>query len=413
MNAADREGGDEAARTVEWICSFAERKPGTDAERRLGEALAGRLRAGGRSAAVESTYVHPQWPAVHLLHCVLAIAGSLLATVAPVVGFGLLLVAASSLYLDLAGRWYLLRRLFFRRVSQNVVSPPLAAEPEDRVLICAHYDAPLTGAAYKPWAIAGLVRLLRLWPLATSPQSILFWSMALLVPLLGLRMAGIEGNWLSLLQLPGTVILIVSAFLLGEIGLSPPSPGANDNASGVASALRMAERLNAEPPEALNVHVLLCGAGETTREGPRAFLRRHRKELGEGRTWLIDLDSTGSGAPRYVTREIPVLSETLDPTLGDMCEALSDGSPDRRHLDPGPAGIASLAALYGHAAVALTAREGEEMLPARHHSPADEPTALDGASVEAVAELGVELVRLLDRELARPSGSRATSPAAA
>ena len=32
------------------------------------------------------------------------------------------------MYLDLNGRFYLLRRLFFRRASQNVVSP--GAEPE-------------------------------------------------------------------------------------------------------------------------------------------------------------------------------------------------------------------------------------------------------------------------------------------
>ena len=63
----------------------------------------------------------------------------------------MLLAATSSAYLDLSARWYLLRRLLFRRASQNLYAaarrgaPPTSAP---RVILCANVDAPRTGAAY-------------------------------------------------------------------------------------------------------------------------------------------------------------------------------------------------------------------------------------------------------------------------
>lgn len=386
---------------MEWLCGLGERRAGTDAERRAANGLAERLRAAGRRVEIEPTYVHPQWPAVHFLHCLVAIAGSLIAPVQPAVGFSLVLAAAVSLYLDLSGRAYLARRLFFRRASQNVVSPPLDERETDRVLICAHYDAPLTGAAYNDWALAAFERFRRLWPARTSPQAVIFWAIALLLPPLGARMAGLDDSWLSLLQLPQTLILIVAAFMLGEIGLSPPGPGANDNAAGVDAALRAAEALGSNPPEKLEVHLLLCGAGESTRQGARQFIRSHRRGLPKERTWVIDIDSPGRGDPRFVELEVPVLAQAADPTLLELCAALADGDPARAPLPLGPASTASLAGAFGYPAIALTARDGVEFVPAEHHTPADLPPQVSEAGVAAVAELATELVRLLDRDLGR------------
>ena len=66
--------------------------------------------------------MHPQYGLVHGFHCLLGFAGSLVAIEIPALGFGLVLLAATSMYLDLNYRLYLVRSLFFRRASQNVVS---------------------------------------------------------------------------------------------------------------------------------------------------------------------------------------------------------------------------------------------------------------------------------------------------
>ena len=108
---------------IRELCSFEGRRAGTDAERRAANRVAERLRELGRPAEIEPTAVHPQYGYVHAAHCLLGVAGSLVAVEVPALGFALVLLAATSLYLDLEYRFYLVRRLFFRRASQNVVSP--------------------------------------------------------------------------------------------------------------------------------------------------------------------------------------------------------------------------------------------------------------------------------------------------
>ena len=78
---------------------------------------------------------------------------------------------------------------------------------------------------------------------------ILFWSLALLLPLLGVRMAGLDSNAIAVLQLLPTLVLLLGVFALVEIELSDVVPGANDNASGVATALSLAAELGADPPQ--------------------------------------------------------------------------------------------------------------------------------------------------------------------
>src|SRR3990170_898765 len=98
MDSADR------TELIKELCSIEKRGPGTDAERRAAKLLAGRLRKMGRKAEIEPTYVHPQFALVHALNLAVAIAGSLLAITAPAVGFAMVLLAATSTYLDLNTR---------------------------------------------------------------------------------------------------------------------------------------------------------------------------------------------------------------------------------------------------------------------------------------------------------------------
>jgi hypothetical protein len=128
----------ERMEVIRELCSFERRLAGTDAERRAANRLAERLRDSGRPVEVEPTYVHPQFGLVHAAHCLLGIVGSLVAVAVPALGFGLVLFAATSMYLDLNYRFYLLRLLFFRRASQNVVSAGKAGNPSARLVITAH-----------------------------------------------------------------------------------------------------------------------------------------------------------------------------------------------------------------------------------------------------------------------------------
>jgi hypothetical protein len=166
---------DERMDVVRELCSFEGRLAGTDAERRAANRLADRLRALGREVEVEPTYVHPQLAVVYAAHCLLALAGSLVSVAIPALGFGLVLGVATSMYLDLNARFYVLRPLFFRRASQNVVSPgPRRPGTTTRLLITAHYDAARTGRAFSPRALRLLAWAQRQLPFPFGPSRLLF-----------------------------------------------------------------------------------------------------------------------------------------------------------------------------------------------------------------------------------------------
>jgi hypothetical protein len=400
---------DAAARieVIRELCSFEGRRAGTDAERRAANWLAQRLRDGGRRTDVEPTYVHPQYGLVHALHCALGFAGSLVAILEPAAGFAMVLVAAVSMYLDLNGRFYLARRLFFRRASQNVVARGPNPKAPARVFITAHYDAARTGFAFDPKRVARASRLSRRLPFPVAPFRVLFWSLAVLLPILGLRMAGVDSNLVSLLQLIPTLILLIGVFLLGDIELSDVVPGANDNASGVATALSLAGELDAEPPDNLDVWVLLTGGEECQMEGMRAFVRSHRKSIDREASYFIVLDALGAGTVRYETGEGLAVTYDLDRRLTELCAAVADADrEDGNRFDAKPwrSGFATdalPARLAKLRATAITCLADGSILPAHYHRPDDVPKRIDRKALDRAHDFVLELVRALDRDVGR------------
>lgn len=389
------------------ICGYERRLAGTDAERRLTNALAAELEGAGMRVAVEPSWVHPQWPLVHLLHCLLAIAGSIVAAGEPVVGFALVLAAATSAYLDLSGRAHLLRRLLFRRASQNLLARRPGDDADaDRVILCANVDAPRTGAVYNRGPMRLLDGATRRLGVVAAPTRIWFWSIAVLLAPIGARMAGLDAGWLDYVQLVPTLVLVVAGFALGEIALSSASPGANANASGVAAALETVRLLDSEAPGNIAVELLLIGGGETTMEGMGAFLRAHRGDLDRGRVRFVSFESVGRGAPRYALSGGLAVSLPLDPGLAAACEAVAaagedeDGEGRAAPIRDARITAAIVARAHRYRAIAITCREPGRTLPAGHHTPGDRPQMVEDEAIAAAAALAAGAIRLLDSRAA-------------
>jgi Peptidase family M28 len=393
---------------IRELCSFEGRGPGTDAERRAANALAGRLRGMGRRAEIEPFFAHPQYAVVHLIHAVLAIAGSLLATVQPAVGFALVLFAAASTYLDLNTRLYLIRSLLFRRVSQNVVSPGNQPDAPARLILMAHYDAARTGFIFSK-ASKRIRKLPERTRLALGPFRLFFWvGLAPLLPILGARMAGLDATWLNAIQAIPTIVLIIAAFLLIDIALSEIVPGAYDNASGVAAVLSAAEDLTTDAPENLDVWVVLTGSEESFCEGSRAFVRSRRKQLDRERTYFLNVDSVSWGQVAYEVSQGPVISIPHDRHLIELCEALvtaeaADGGamPIRHPLldDALPPRVRRLPSI-----TLRTTDENGNLAP-WYHTHEDLPERVDSAALHRATDFVVALSRLVDREARRAAGT--------
>ena len=136
---------------------------------------------------------------------------------------------------------------------------------------------------------------------------------------------------------------MVGVFLLVDIELSEVVPGANDNASGVATVLSLAEELDAEPPANLDVWVLLTGGEECLQEGMRSFVRAHRAELDRETTYFVNVDTVGHGAVRFEAGAGWVVTYPLDRRLVELCAAIADRrprGPDRYQARPLVHGLA-------------------------------------------------------------------------
>jgi hypothetical protein len=390
---------------IRELCSFEGRGPGTDAERRAADMLASRLRVIGRRVEVEPFFAHPQYAVVHLIHAAMGVAGSLIATVQPAVGFALVLLAAVSTYLDLNTRLYLVRSLLFRRVSQNVVSPGNRPDAPARLILTAHYDAARTGYIFSK-ASNRIRRLPERVRLGLGPFRLFFWvGLAPLLPIIGARMAGLDATWLSALQAIPTIVLIVAAFLLVDIALSEIVPGAYDNASGVAAVLSAADELTANPPDQLDVWVVLTGSEESLCEGSRAFVRARGKQLDRDTTYFVNVDSASFGQVAYEISQGAVISLPHDRQLIELCEALAaaglaDGRgamPIRHPLldDALPPRVRRMRS------ITLRTTDPAGNLAPWYHTHDDVPERVDPAALTRATDFVVALARLIDRDAGR------------
>ena len=222
----------------------------------------------------------------------------------------------------------------FRRTSSR-------ARPDRRrkstLLLCAHIDAARTGLIYKPGRLAAIVRMGRALQIEVTPTRLIFWSLALLVPVVGIHAAGLDSTAISVIQLLPTLILLIALFALVRIEVSDVVPGANDNASGVATVLSLAEDLDARRPSNLDVWVVITGGEECLFEGMRSFLRRHRKQLDPATTWVVNVDSVGRGDVRYVTSDGLAVSFDYSSRLTQLCDAIAeaDAEGERRYRASG------------------------------------------------------------------------------
>src|SRR5215211_6862682 len=214
---------------IEALVEFEGRGPGSDAERRAAKHLVERLRAMGREAETETVDTWPKWALTYAVHAFLVIVGSVVSVIVPVIGALLVLVVVVLTFLDAIGMAFTTRKLLGRRSSQNVISR------EDN-------DAGRGGLAYHPKLQERRAAFGKLVRRGIGPMEPFFWAMLAVLVCVLVRLTGIDNMLLTVFQFIFTVLLIISLPLLLDTAFASPVPGANDNASGVATVMRLADR---------------------------------------------------------------------------------------------------------------------------------------------------------------------------
>jgi hypothetical protein len=374
---------------IEALVAHEGRAPGSDAERRAAKHLEARLRDMGRDAVLEPIEVRPSFTLTHLLHALAAVVGSVLSVSSPLPATALLLVVAASAFGDLNGGFQLARRLTPRRASQNVVSREDGGRAGALVLV-AHYDAGRAGAVFG-------------WRIADRAFEAFFWSIVVVLACSALRLAGLDATLLTAVQFVATVALIVSVPVLADIALSGIVPGANDNASGVATVLRLAERYGGDLDH-FDVWVLLTGAEEGMELGMRAWLRAHRRRLPRGRTAFVCVDQVGAGTIRYARREGYVVPSAHNQELVELCDQIAEeDADDERRYGARPytarrATDAYAARVAGFPAVSVSCLGARDVAP-HHHRASDTVENLDPDALERAFRFCSELIELIDERI--------------
>jgi peptidase M28-like protein len=388
-----------------------DRTPCSAGERQAAEWLAERLRAiDGVDVALED---EPSWgtfPPTATGLGLLGMAGAALVLASRRAEGGLLALASFAGIVDEAqnGPRILRRLVRRRRTTVNLIARAGEADadgqdaetphgrPADEIgtlVVLAHHDAPQTGVIFdqtlqrRVYELAPQVIERFKTPL---PQ----WWIGLAGPLS--TVAAATANRRGLAR-AGLLIGAVGTALIADIWRSPTVPGANDNLSGVAALVALAEMLRERPVPGMRVVLASCGAEETLQDGVRAFLARHRDELPPDRTWFVNLDTVGSPHLVMLEAEGPVWMETYaGPWLRDMVGACAEriGVALQRGFRARASTDSVIPSRAGYP-IATFVSVTDWRSPANYHLPSDIPANLDYDTVADATRLVHELVRTL------------------
>jgi hypothetical protein len=319
----------------------------------------------------------------------------LLAQILGGIGGALLALGALvSLERDASGRSPWRRRIAGGAQGANAIATVApTGERLQTVVIVAHLDAARTGLAWHPRITqSGAKRHLR--TRKVEP----------VIALQGIALAGSalaallkRGSFLRrVIGVPAALLNLLAVLANLDIARSASVPGANDNASGVAAALSLAESLSASPLRSTQVEFALVGSEESGMGGFHAFLENRAGQLDPKTTLVLGLDTLGSGTPIVAAAEGALMTHRYgedDLALADEGARLA-GQPVPQRWRIGGWTDPLLALTRGIPAISLLSI-GPGYYP-HYHDPSDLPEFVDFDCLTNCTEIAAGILRSYD-----------------
>jgi hypothetical protein len=379
---------------IEKLASI-ERGPGSDGEAEAARWLAQRLTDASAPAEIEPASYYDGYAKPVAQLSAVAAAGALLARRRRTRTLGGVIAAAAGLLIadDIANARRVFRRLGASRATQNVVAITGDESATRTLVILAHHDAAPTGAIFdqtlqhklQEWAPGLLERV---------DTSIPLWWLVLAGPALA-AFGGFRGCRGS--ARVGLVASLATVAAMADVMRSPIVPGANDNASGVAVEVALAEHLSEHPVQGLRVLLVSCGAEEVIQGGIYSFAERHFPELDADETWFLVLETVGSPILALVEGEGPVIMEDYpDRRFRDLvCDVARDlGVPLRRGLRARNSTDAVVPSHRGYPTAMLVSLDRAKAL-SNYHLMSDTAANIDYSTVTQALIVSAGVVRRL------------------
>lgn len=296
------------------------------------------------------------------------------------------------------------------RPSQSVEAiRPAAGEARRTLVITAHYDTQRASLLFAPW-FRPLVR----------PFLTLGYGAILGLPVVMLLLLVVPGlPWVRpVMRVFMALLVSTMGFLLACKFVARDLNGANDNGSGTAVALALAERMAVQRPEGLEgsipvpagteVRFLFTGCEEVGLRGMAAWMKGPGRELKPG-TVFVNLDNLGGGLLRYMTAEGMLIPFPADKKLVRLAAQVAEelrsetgrevlSAWERLHYLPTDALIPLR---KGFPAITFIGRDEKGQIP-NYHWMSDTLAALEPAHIREVEEV---LARYVGRLLEESQGA--------
>ncbi|MEM3402235.1 MAG: M28 family peptidase [Candidatus Hadarchaeales archaeon] len=176
--------------------------------------------------------------------------------------------------------WFFLDFLLPRRKSQNIVVRVGDKNAERRVALMAHIDTAPCGKRVHPSVkiIAPLLVIIFLTLLAVRH----FYGLS---------------RWEVIWLICGAAIFPLTAMIFNSGRIGKVSPGANDDAAGVATLLEVARAWKGILPQKTEALFIVTGGEEEGLKGARSLVREGTVPRD---TWILNLDGIGFGSQMYI-----------------------------------------------------------------------------------------------------------------
>jgi len=398
---------------VDYMCGFINRvcseigpRPGTsENERKAGEMVKNEYKRFCDETRDESFTCRPGgFLGILNIIPILQVASTVLYLFFPLISLILTILAVGCYLLEMGHLREFVDPLFRKRTSANIYGKIKAkGKANATVIIGAHHDSPVEFPIPIKWR-------------SKSPKfvTIIIATVALILVIYVARILGVYFdlfymNWTFLGYKIFDLLIIVPALgailtILLRYGLKSGTQtlGANDNLSGVAVTLGVAQFFSKNRPKNVDVWVISHGCEECMR-GSKRFADRHYKELVKKNTYTVNFDTAGVGRFVIVSEE-KMYTTKHSP---EICKILQD-SAAKLHLkypvkiEPFSMGGTD-SAFYSRKGLKATSVIGlaKDGFPVVWHNRKDTPERLSKENLYDMVRLSVQFVEDVEQLTSR------------
>jgi hypothetical protein len=320
--------------TIVELEALRDRGSATENERRAARLVESHLAGRHLEVNLESFRGHNSYGGRILVHLVAGLLALSLLFWAPLISCLLSLTVFVSFILETTSFSAGLSRLLPGNApSQNVVGRvPAAKQLRRRIVVTAHLDTQRTGWIWNSRRLKTFTSVLRFAPGPLRAPLILLTVILLAQTILAALASQnlfdvgpgfvVEPNWFFLLL---ALFYVAGIIVTGQWSVGKFVPGANDNATGVASALALANRWTRTEHDETELVVLFTGCEETGSMGAASWIGRHGQEVAQVPTVFLNLDTLGCSHLRVVKDECALNGLMLEypDALLDLCQSVA------------------------------------------------------------------------------------------